>query len=777
VNGAVRAAARHELGRRWRSLLVIGVVAGVLGGALLGATVLTRRTDSAPDRLAAAVDPGDVRVDLYGSALADDIASLPEVAASAAAQIAVGHLRGPGFVYLGMLVPEDRDPALVHLVVLDGRAPDADAPDEVVLTEEAAESLGLGPGSTLQLDLLTAEEVGQFDTGFGEPDGPALDLDVVGVVRLPPDVLSGTPVIASPAVAERLGDAAAGEVVFVDLVDEDGSGASFEAGATEIGAAAEPVPGREELPPLVVTDLDAGTQDARRTTQVLVAGMSAALLVGAIAAVVVMWQAFVRHHGLSASDQRVESALGSTAHERALARAVPAMTAAAVAVLVAVPFGVAASAVDPPGAVARLEPDPGWHADPAAVAIGAVVLGFAIVGLAYATARRAGVPSGHVRSARRAAPTWMPRRHGWPLLGTTFALSSGSRDGVVPTRAALGGAALGVAGVVATLTVGASLDRLVDTPARWGWNADVVVVDVTDEAIAELGTDPRVAGLTDVRSGAIDLDGASVQAYSLAPIEGAVGWTILDGRAPTGDREVLVGSREAERRGLDVGDEIAADVPAVSGEQVTLEVVGVGIGPPLGGERLGDSVALTPETLTELSPVQLFREAMVLATPGSAGSLTEDLASRYEIDVAEPPRAVRDLGEVEGLPSLLGAFLAVLAAAALLHALVVSTRRRRRDLAVLTALGGTRRQVRLVVAAMAAVTGVAGVLIGVPLGAATGRLVWGEMARRAGVAGDIARPPEILAVIVAAPLVAVVLAAWPAIRAARRDTADALRQE
>jgi len=58
------------------------------------------------------------------------------------------------------------------------------------------------------------------------------------------------------------------------------------------------------------------------------------------------------------------------------------------------------------------------------------------------------------------------------------------------------------------------------------------------------------------------------------------------------------------------------------------------------------------------------------------------------------PTAVADLARIEDLPLALGAFFALLACATVAHALVSTVRRRRHDLAVLRAIGFTRRQTR-----------------------------------------------------------------------------------
>lgn len=66
--------------------------------------------------------------------------------------------------------------------------------------------------------------------------------------------------------------------------------------------------------------------------------------------------------------------------------------------------------------------------------------------------------------------------------------------------------------------------------------------------------------------------------------------------------------------------------------------------------------------------------------------------------------------------------------AALVHALLLGLRRRRRDLAVLRVLGLQGRQVTRLVAVHATTIALVGAAIGVPLGVAAGRWVWRQFA-------------------------------------------------
>jgi ABC-type antimicrobial peptide transport system permease subunit len=135
---------------------------------------------------------------------------------------------------------------------------------------------------------------------------------------------------------------------------------------------------------------------------------------------------------------------------------------------------------------------------------------------------------------------------------------------------------------------------------------------------------------------------------------------------------------------------------------------------------------------------------------------------------------VRDL---TFLPLALSAFLAVLAVGAVGHALSTAVRRRH-ELAVLRALGLTRRQSQLVILTQATLLAVIGLAFGIPLGIALGRTLW----RAATGMLPLAYQPPLApwALLLVAPVALVVanlLAAWPARRAARLRPGQILRTE
>jgi ABC-type antimicrobial peptide transport system permease subunit len=183
-----------------------------------------------------------------------------------------------------------------------------------------------------------------------------------------------------------------------------------------------------------------------------------------------------------------------------------------------------------------------------------------------------------------------------------------------------------------------------------------------------------------------------------------------------------------------------------------------------------------------------FHVAAVALRPGAdaqavAHRLTAKAAAikggqAFAFEVTPPPSIIQAVKDVAVLPLALSAFLAVLAVGAVGHALSIAVSRRRHELAVLRALGLTRRQSRLVIGTQATLLAVIGLAFGIPLGIALGRTLWHAAANMTPLAYN---PPwALLALLLIAPLALVaanILAAWPARRAARLRTAQILRTE
>ena len=149
--GALAALARVELRRSWRAVLVVGFVAGLVGGGVLCALAGARRTDSAFDRLVERTDFWDIELTLFdpGEGVIDRIRAEPGVAESWAGTLAVGRdlreLEGVAF----FPVTSSAEAPLVDRIIVAGRAPDPDAVDEVLVAERVAALAGIRLGDTL----------------------------------------------------------------------------------------------------------------------------------------------------------------------------------------------------------------------------------------------------------------------------------------------------------------------------------------------------------------------------------------------------------------------------------------------------------------------------------------------------------------------------------------------------------------------------------------------------------------------------------------------------
>ena len=94
--------------------------------------------------------------------------------------------------------------------------------------------------------------------------------------------------------------------------------------------------------------------------------------------------------------------------------------------------------------------------------------------------------------------------------------------------------------------------------------------------------------------------------------------------------------------------------------------------------------------------------------PEGDGSLAIPGGKAFTFTPPDPIPEVQVIQDLELLPVALSAFLALLAVSAVGYALSMAVRRRRHDLAVLRALGITRRQARLVITTQASLLALIG---------------------------------------------------------------------
>jgi hypothetical protein len=760
---AVRLWVRADLRRRWLSWVVLGVLAGAVVGLAAAAAAGARRTERAVPTFMALGPQLEAGVLANSADFTAEkraaVARLPEV--KAAANFAVLGMGIPG-TDGGALVPVDAKSArLMKDIILEGRNANPAAPDEAVIDENSRDALGLGIGKTLRV------------VGDAENGKVTRRLRVVGVSKSIGEDLGWQ---STPAFVEDV--TAAGVFSYTNMFVSLRGG---EAGIPALERDVQRITGT----PTNIIDLVGETRQARDTTDLESRGLWLFALAVLLGGGTLVGQALARSVTAGASDLPTWQAMGADSKTLTTALVLPATMSAVVASAVTLGLAVALSSRFPIGIARRYDLDLGVHVDRTvlgAATVGAfvAVVGGAVVVAAWRIAR------GEARSVRPSVVgRWATRSGVTPVvaIGTRLALEPGRGRRAVPVRSALIGAIAGVMGVVACFTFRAGVDDAVSRPERTGivWNA--VVGDIgrlPDAPLARLARQPQVQEATRARwVRSVTINDESVPTWSVEQAKGDMQWVLLDGRAPRGPSEVAFGPATLGELGVRVGDTVRA-----GRHRVPLHVVGEALLPwsPHSGYVEGawiDHVALR-EVREKVGDDEGFDFLLLTLAPRTDRRALAATAGAKGLAIESPPAAedVQALAKLRTLPLVLGVFLALLAVATLAHALVTTVNRRRGELAVLRALGFGRRQSRLAIAWQATLLAVIGLVFGLPLGIAFGRVVWHNLADSFPF---VYSPPlaflATLLVVPAALIVANLLAAGPGRRAARIQPAAVLRSE
>jgi ABC-type lipoprotein release transport system permease subunit len=787
---------RSDLRRRWRSLCLLALLVGLVGGVVLTGLAGARRTDSALARLLQQTSNDDASVEVSPEYF-DVIAALPEVKAVAPASFMF--VQPLGFESDDLVPLAGTDERFGNLVdrprLIEGRRPSPGNADEVLLNSEAARRLGVGAGDRLTLSSLTPQQVEQLIAGEdpGEPAGPTVAVVVVGVGVTAEDLANRSLIVLlTPAFYVAHKDAVGhfDDILQVQLERGEADIAAFSAGVQRV------VPDSEGAIIETAAETVGEIEDA---TSVQATALIALAAAAALAGLVAIGQALSRQIAVSSAEQPVLRALGLNGRQRFTALLLPMVLVAIGGASLAVAATLLASPITPNGFARRVEPDPGFAADWFVLGIGfvAVVL---IVSAGAALSARSGARRLANRSAAPSAGGVVARiaRIGAPssvLVGVRMALQSGRGQTAIPVRPALAGAVAGVAGLVAALTFGAGLDWVVTDRAAYGWAWDTSVNGPStgvelNQLASRLSEDQTVDGVASLRVQPILLGGQPLTSYGLDARKGSGFVTVLQGRAPNGADEVLVGTATLDRLDRAVGESLPV-TGMLGNVPRTLTIVGRGVFPEFIHPAVPDSdtaayndFALLTEAGAqpfaadaggEYFGVVLVRWAPGIDTATAASGIDDDSVTVASTTL---PSNLENFTHVESFPLIVAAFLVVLAVVALTHALVTSVQRRARDLAVLKALGFVGSQIRATLAAQASTVASIGLVLGIPSGLVIGRLVWAVVARNLGVDDYI--PIPLVAIVLTIPgafILANLAAAVPARTAVRARVDVLLRRE
>jgi hypothetical protein len=799
--GVVWAWLRIDLRRRWRSLTVLALLVAVSSGTVMTAVAGARRGESALPRLAAGTLPATALVQPNEPGFDwDAVRALPDVEAVGPAAGGRLNIRAEGMGEEEVVGVPGTDRELMFTIerpaVLEGRMLDPARADEAVVTPEFEDRFGIGVGDSVTLRLYTPEQA-RADDDAGEPAGPRVSVLVVGVVRtvVGGTLDAGSPTLqTSPGLYERYG------ANFVDPErDFHNALVRLRGGERSLPAFQEHLAEAKGRPDIGVRNLVAISERAQRSFAFQARCLLAFGIAALLAALFLVGQAVARFTAAGVVDLQVLRALGMAPRQAALAAAAGPFLAALTGATAGVVAAVVASGWFPIGSAARMEPTPGVVPDWLVLGTGLVAVPLAVLAGSLAAAALAlGSQRGLPGSGRRSAVATSAARAGLPVpvvVGTRFALEAGRGRTSIPVRPALVGAVAGVLGVVGAFTFATGVTDAAEHPARFGqtWQLWMFtgfteqLFEAPDEVHTAIAGDRDVVGVNDAWIG-IARAGANATAVSLftyRPFGSPLDVVLSAGRMPRSATEVVLAPSSAAAIGARVGSRVP-----VTGSVHSADFTVTGIGfVPVGPHNDYDTGGwVTQEGYHGLFDDELeFRAALIALRPGvdphAAAARLQDVVGAggggaAELNPAAEPTAVGELRQVRVLPVALGAFLVLLAIGAVGHALATAVRRRRHDVAVLRALGMTRRQSRGVVVTQATVLAVVGLLFGVPLGLALGRTLWRVVADYTPL--DYVPPLALWALLLVGPLtllLANLLAARPGHQAARLRIGHVLRAE
>ena len=810
---AVGMRARADLRRRLASVVILTVAMGIVGAVAITAFTAARRSDTAYARYRAAVHEPEVLTAGCDSGLfpplnVDQVTQLPMVASADRFMLVnpVGAylsdksspLFGKGDPFeAGLLMPEQPNKP-VPMKLMAGRFPQA--PDEAVV------SWGPGyehanVGDTIYVKMIS-HEVSPQDIFSGEKPPPGafekmVPLTVTGIVLTPND-LTGTD----------------STVLTTYPFYEAHRNTAFGCDA----AALHLTRGLDDIPAFgaAISEIQPNAFFFDMTQESIVAGRSTHLraiftrLFGwliVIAGLLVVGQALVRRTILASTEDPILRALGMS---RAQITRVALVTGAIVGVggaLIAVAGSVAVSPFTTFGIAKLIDPVHGVYVDPVVTitaAAGIVVVAVLLTGLpAWRLAASRGGIAGAVELPGSGRPSRVASglaSIGLPVsavAGARLALEPGHGRTATPVRSAVVGLSLTVAAMIAAFGFAASMRHFVATPALWGVQGDFGTGSpfsgklFQQKAVPMLERNPGFSDMTignfqdSVFVGSGDSI-VSASAWGLSPAKGAaVVPTLLTGRWPTSDDEIALGATTLNQIGAKVGDRVPV---SAGGKTFDLTIVGEPVFPDFGfGPGFGQGAGLTYEGLKRFYPDESIALVLGRFAPGvdQDAVIKEVNPVLHHLQAGFQPGALAELGDStkeaersENVPLVLASLFTLSALATLVHVLVTSVRRRRKDLAILRTLGFKKRQVASAVAWQSVVLAVVALLIGVPAGVLIGRLGWSLFATNLGVVSvPVVAWVPVAAAIPVTVVVAVLISIGPALAARRTKPAMVLRAE
>jgi hypothetical protein len=722
----------------------------------------------------------------------------------------------------GMLSRQDR------ITAVEGHLANPRRSNEVVVDARAAQLLGVRVGGTVPLGFFTNQQEGL--PGFGTSKVKAtfrVDVRVVGIIELNNEVLQDDIdrhygfMIVTPALLRRavaVSPAVGTAVLYgVQLDHGDRNISKVEQDLINI------IPAGSTYEFHVTSHIVQEVELAVKPESVALGAFGG---LAALICLVLAAQALARQLRRGEEDRRVMRALGASRLDAVGEGLMALLGVVALGALLAVVVAVVLSPLAPLGPVRRVYPSGGFNFDWTVLGVGllvfVLVLGVIAVvlslrGAPHRVARHPETGPKHSVLARASRLAGLPVA---ATMGAHFALEPGRGRGETPVRSVLTGAVLAVALVVATTTFASGFSSLISHPALYGWNWSYLLNpsnDVPPKAVALLDRDPDVAAWSGSELANAQIDGQTVPML-LMVTHPRVAPPILTGHGLDKESQIVLGAATMGLLHKRVGDTVTvtygtpadapvyvpptklviagtATFPAVGYTSFVSDHTSMGVGALVPKEIIPPAFAKVlhspdpnfngPEMVfvrlkagvsaaagrANLQRIATFANKVFAADPYGEGNVVSVLG-------VQRPAQIVNYRSIGSTPVILALGVGIGAIFALGLTLFASVRRRRRDLALLKALGFSQRQLAGSVAWQATITALFGAIIGIPVGILVGRELWILFAKNLNAVPLATVPVETVVLTGIGTLVfAVVVSAFPGRSAARTPTALVLRSE
>jgi hypothetical protein len=704
------------------------------------------------------------------------------------------HAIDPENFYINELTPRG-----LHRVIklVAGRMPDPSSTNQVLASFTLQQDYGIHIGSVIHVPFYARSQSAALNSdGHVAPTGPTLTLHVVGIVAAEFEFPSGqTPeydLFTTPAFARSVNHRTLQASVYLVRL-RNGT-----ADLPRFGAALN------SKHVVYVSNQDTTADAVAASIRPQAVGWWILAALAALGGIAVIGQALGRQSVVESEEYPKLVALGLPRRQLIALGSARNLVVAVAGGLGAVLVAFLLSPVAPVGEARLAEPSPGLHFDLLVLPLGALatVIVVSALGL-WPSIRASRVRTGETPTSRDRQSPIVARLTGAgapasALIGVRHALERGRGAASIPVGTALLGTVVAVTALCATAVFGASLSHLTSTPVLYGQNYQLIFNNNNGNPTSELTVlkhDPLVSAVMIGTRDEISINGVSVFSVAGDPVRGPLLLSTVDGHLPSGDGEISLGNTTLHQVGARIGSTVHVkfQLPTGGTRTTPFRVVGTASFPSdlgLGGLGTGAAFAqagyldaLCPPGASQTSCLKAFdaNEQLALVVkmvPGVAGRADVAHYLRADPGVAvlpSTPTSLVNFGEAVNFPLILGSVLALFGAATLLHLLVVSGARRRREIGLLKALGFVKRQVGATVCWQASTVALVGIVIGTPLGIAVGQVVWRAFAANLGAVPESVVPVGVLVALVAGVLVvANLLAAVPAVVAARSKSSGQL---